>query len=462
MAFLPAWLIYGFLFTIGAVIGSFLNVCIYRIAATHLQSRYPDGGFWIQFKAAFRQAWLEFKALSSKPSHCPRCKTEIRWYDNIPIFGWLKLKGRCRSCKMWISPRYPSIELLNACLWVLVFWLEVPHDWRMNLSQSCLFTPLGPQKHPGLGWMSPETFVLSRYLFHMLLIEALLVASFIDFDHRVIPDGTTVPLMCIAVFASTAIGRLHLIPVWFQSNRLLRDFAIITPNWMHPLMDGPEVPLWINSFPHVHGFVVSLVGLIIGGGIVWVVRLFGFWLLKQEAIGFGDVMLMGMVGSFLGWQASIIAFFLAGIIATIIVLPTTFMRTENEIPYGPYLSVGSLMTILFWNQLFDRFSNIFNLGVLFLLYAGLMLLAVILSMYAILIYRRLMGIELEPHVHGRWSAGDQNWFFAGEHVDRHQGRWKQNDWEGNAAGHGTVHEERWKNGGSSGNGHLSPRRNRLE
>ena len=99
---LPLWIILPYLFIIGAMIGSFLNVCIYRIPT---QERFFD---------QLRQLW-------NRPSHCRRCGENIRWYDNVPIFGWLKLRGRCRKCRMRISPRYPLIEFLNGCLWVLLY-----------------------------------------------------------------------------------------------------------------------------------------------------------------------------------------------------------------------------------------------------------------------------------------------------------------------------------------------------
>jgi len=99
---LPFWILSLYVFVIGAVIGSFLNVCVYRI---------PQ----------YNRLWGQLRSLSEKPSHCPRCQTHIRWYDNVPIFGWLKLRGRCRSCRMWISARYPIVEFLNGSLLLLLF-----------------------------------------------------------------------------------------------------------------------------------------------------------------------------------------------------------------------------------------------------------------------------------------------------------------------------------------------------
>ncbi|WP_437188209.1 prepilin peptidase [Planctomicrobium sp. SH668] len=442
---LPLWMLLPYLFILGAIVGSFLNVCIYRIPT---QERFLN----------------QLKSLSNRPSHCPRCKTDIRWFDNVPIFGWLRLGGRCRACKMRISPRYPLIEFLNGCLWVLVFWMEVPVSVTSTLADSCVYSALGPQAYPGLGGWSPEFFVLLRYFFHMILIEALLVASFIDFDLRIIPDGSTLPAMAFAIVTSLIFGCVHLVPVWFQSPNLEQSFSVVTPDWVHPFLGGPEVPAWITAHPHLHGLAMSLVGLIVGGGIVWLVRLMGFWILRQEAMGFGDVILMGMVGAFIGWQASIIAFFIAPICALVVVAANfvweMVMRMagrrktlDRMIPYGPYLSLGTLLTILFWNPLFEGTRHFFELGVLLIPFTVLMGLLFFAALYSVQLVKRILGIQtvFEPEMQS-WRPADQTWFFKGENVNRHTCRWKTRDWDGCASSHGTIHEERWRGGQSGASG----------
>jgi len=444
----PAWIVFSYLFIIGAIVGSFLNVCVYRIP---LKERFLD----------------QLRALANRPSHCPRCQTNIRWFDNIPIFGWLKLRGRCRACRMRISSRYPLIEFLNGCLWVLIFWREVPIGLTSTLGESCLFSDLGPQSFPGLGFLSPEWFVVLRFLFHMVLVEALLVASLIDIDLRIIPDGSTLPAMLFAVLVSTLIARVHLVPVWFQSPNMEQSFSHVLPGWLHPFIAGGAVPEWISQFPHLHGFLVSLVGLLMGGGIVWGIRILGFWMLRQEAMGFGDVILMAMVGAFLGWQATLIAFFIAPMCAIVAVawasLVNLFHRFSGRhtpfvrmIPYGPYLSLGALLTILFWQSLFERTRHFFEMGILLIPFALFMALAFAASLFLVQLIKRLLGIPsfIEPE-ETMWRPADQLWFFKGETVNRHTGRWKTRDWDGCAAAHGTIHEERWRNGSATGG--LRPR-----
>lgn len=438
---LPPWIVLGYLFVLGAIVGSFLNVCIYRLPT---KDRFRD----------------QLQSLWNRPSQCPRCRTNIRWFDNIPILGWLKLRGRCRTCRMRISPRYPLIEFFNGCLWVIVFWLEVPLGFYENLQQSCVYSDLGPQNFPGLGPLSPEAFVVLRYFYHMVLVEALLVASFIDFDLKIIPDGSTLPAMFVGVAASLLIGRVHLLPVWFQSPNLEQSFSIVTPDWVHPFLAGPAVPEWVSEHPHVHGLLVSLVGLVVGGGMVWLVRLWGFWLLKQEAMGFGDVILMGLIGSFLGWQASVIAFFVAPVCAMIAVAGTWTAELLRRmfgnkqpwgrtIPYGPYLSLGALITLLAWQPLFARSRHFFELGALLLPLAATMIVLFGVCLLFVQGIKRLLGFNVMEGPIGGWRSADQTWFFQGEKVNRHTCRWKTRDWDGQAAAHGSIHEERWRGDGCS-------------
>ncbi|MCA9079579.1 MAG: prepilin peptidase [Planctomycetaceae bacterium] len=437
---LPAWLIFPFLFALGATIGSFLNVVILRSP----------------WKATL---WEQWASLSDHGSHCPRCKADIRWYDNIPIFGWLKLGGKCRNCRLPISPRYPIIELLNACLFVLVYWLEVPVGMNRALQESCLYTPLGPWTFPGLGGMSPELALHLQYLFHMVLIESLLVASVIDLDHRIIPEISTTPVTVFGVVFSAAVARVHLAPVWYQSATLERDFGILLGDRWRSLLDLPAgatvdgpiwVPAWISQHPYLHGLVVSLAGAAMGYALIKLVRELGNWVMRREAMGIGDIYLMIAIGAFLGWQATLVAFFLAPLWGLLFYGVQRLIYPDEYIPYGPFLSLGALLTLLCWNGVFERTHRIFELGPLLLplavLMVGLLLISLLLTQAA----KWLVGIPLYPEEAplGDWTAADQTAFFAGEFVNRWTGRWKIPDWEGNASGRGQIHEDRWRQGAS--------------
>ena len=427
---LPPWLVLPFMFWMGACIGSFLNVCVYRIPLAN-------------------SLWDQLKSIADRGSFCPRCKTPIRWYDNIPIFGWLSLRGRCRACEQRISMRYPLVELFNALLFVLVYWLEVPFGFSQELAKSSVFADLGPQAIPGLGGLSPLMFLHLRVVFHLVLIEAMLVATLIDWDLMIIPDGTTIPQTIFAVIASTIFGTLHLVPAWHQDPHLLRDFRITIPQALHPWLT-PEwsVPEWFTTSPHLHGLLVSLAGLVVGAVLVISVRSIGSRVLGREAMGEGDIFLMAMVGAFIGWQATVLAFFLAAFLATAAQLKTMSFKHDKEIPYGPNLSLGTLIVMLSWREVWDGFAKrFFGLGPMLIPLTLMMLILFPLLLFGMQGVKWLLGIPLHPSAPvGVWTAADQNLFAAGENVDRHQGRWPtEPDWPGNASARGTSFEEQWKN-----------------
>jgi leader peptidase (prepilin peptidase) / N-methyltransferase len=413
---LPPWVLYPFLFVFGAIVGSFLNVCAYRI---------PQ-------KERF---WESLQLLWARPSHCRRCQTNIPWHDNIPIFGWLHLKGRCRHCKAWISPRYPTVELITALLFVLVFWCEVGWGTAIPLKSSTIYSPIGPQHSPGLHGIPISTFVLLRYAYHMVLICALIVASLIDFDLRIIPDGSTLPAMTVG-FAASLIGCVHIVPVWFENASLFTDSSTVLP----------IIPAWIKAFPHLHGLAVSICGFAVGWAMIWTVRLLGNWALKQEAMGFGDVILMGAIGSFLGWQPTIIVFFVAPVIALTVVLLRLVFKRERAIPYGPYLSAAAVVTLIAWPRLWPMAERVVGLGLLVVPVALISIASLALSLMAARMIRLLLGFpDVPPEPVGEWGGADQNQFQAGERNDIHEGSWRPKDaWPGVLTGRGMWYVEKWK------------------
>jgi leader peptidase (prepilin peptidase) / N-methyltransferase len=410
------WVLYPFLFVFGSIVGSFLNVCAYRIPQKE-------------------KLWESLQLLWARPSHCRRCQTNIPWHDNIPIFGWLFLKGRCRSCRAWISPRYPTVELVTALLFVLVFWCEIGWGTAIPLKESTIYSPIGPQHAPGLHGVPISTFVMLRYAYHMVLICALIVASLIDFDLRIIPDGSTLPAMAVG-FAASLVGCVHIVPVWFENVSLFADTS----------MAMPHIPEWIKAHPHLHGLAVSVAGFAVGWAMIWTVRLLGNWALKQEAMGFGDVILMGTIGSFLGWQPTIIVFFVAPVIAlTVVVLRLVFKR-ERAIPYGPYLSGAAVVTLVAWPKLWPMIDRVVGSGVLIVPIVLISIASLAVSLMLARMIRLSLGFgDLAPEQVNEWSAADQHELQAGERNDIYQGLWRPgNAWPGIQSGRGMIHVERWK------------------
>ena len=293
----------------------------------------------------------------------------------------------------------------------------------------------------------------------MVLIEALVVSTFIDFDLQIIPDGATLPAMCVGVLGGLVIGQVHLVPVWFQRGDLSNFVALIydvwgdgaaPPGWLKTItgfwwMSGSGIPSWCAQYPHLHGLAVSLAGLVVGGGVVWIVRIIGQSVLKQEAMGFGDVVLMAMVGSFLGWQPTVLVFVLAPALALIAVAGTWLINRPREIPYGPYLSLAALIVILGWKWIWDMFERVFELGPMLPFLA----LAMSLGLYGLLqlvqFIKWCLGIELyPPDWVEEWTSADQLSYLAMEQTDPQQGQWRNSSWPGSQAGTGRIHVDNWR------------------
>lgn len=355
---LPAYFMLSWLFLYGAVIGSFLTVCVHRLPK----------------HAGILAAW---RSLVHNPSHCDRCEKKLLARDNIPIFGWLFLRGRCRFCQKSIPIQYPLIELANGLLFVLVYALEVPLNHWTPITSSSFSCPLGPTTFANAWDLSPLIIFNCRYAYHLILIEALFVASLIDWESMTIPDAVTLPAMLLGVLGASTFGAFWIVPVWFQ-DPLLAEITIewiptaLRANWM-----TEPIPSWIATNPHEHGLAVSLAGLIVGGGTVWIVRLVARLAMGREAMGFGDVVLMAMVGSFIGWQPVIVVFFIAPVLALVATAAMRTFQIGREIPYGPYLSLATLTVLLGWRWIWPIVGWYFSLGLLLIVIGSTMTAAIL-------------------------------------------------------------------------------------
>jgi leader peptidase (prepilin peptidase)/N-methyltransferase len=262
-------------FLFGLIVGSFLNVCIVRL---------PRGG-----------------SIVKPPSHCPRCQSRIKFYDNIPLISFLLLRAKCRNCGEPISWRYPLVELTNALLYIGI------------VSEF---------------WLGGEAFMM------MVLCSSLIVITVIDYDHMIIPDKITLPGMLIGL--------------------------TLAPFFMSPL--GDPLPFNLEALiphagPYLTGFLNSLIGLILGGGLLLSIGWAWEKLRHIEAMGGGDVKLMGMVGSFLGWKGALLTIMLgalAGSVIGVLLIVLKRHKMEKLIPFGPFLAAGALASafygpdIVFW------------------------------------------------------------------------------------------------------------------
>lgn len=366
---LPQPVVLLWLFVLGAVVGSFLNVCIYRL---------PQ----------HESLWDQLRGLNHPPSSCPWCQKRILANDNIPIIGWLRLGGRCRFCRHAIPMRYALIEFFNGLLWVVLYVMIVPAGITAKIETSALYSPLGALAQPGLTAPSIIWLVNAEYIYFLILAEALLVATFIDYDLMTIPDGVTVPAMIIGVIGATILGAPTLWPAWL-----------------------PAVPSWLSAHPHWHGLISSLAGLVVGGGTVWIVRILGQWVFRREAMGFGDVTLMATIGAYLGWQPSLIVFLLVGPLCMIAAtLVTRSLQFSRPIPFGPYLSMGALLVVLCWNRWSSRYRTVFDLGsllpLIFIL-MGMLLVPILVLARSIKRYLGIPDNPDDPDESEEWKSGDK-------------------------------------------------------
>lgn len=423
---IPLPIVLTWLFVFGAVVGSFLNVCIYRI---------PQHD----------SLWAQLRGLNHPPSSCPWCKKRILAIDNIPIIGWLRLAGRCRFCRHWIPVRYALIEFFNGLLWVVLYVAIVPAGFGAKIQSSALYSSLGALAQAGLTQPALVTLVHLEYFYFLILAEALLVATFIDFDLMIIPEAVTTPATIIGVVGAWALGAPTLWPAWFFSPQELYGLEPVLPVWLHWMLGLPAQLPWLVAHPHWHGLISSLLGLVVGGGTVWIVRVVGNWVFQREAMGDGDIYLMAMIGAFLGWQPAMIVFFLvAPLCALAATAATLTLQFSRPIPFGPYLSVGALLVVIFWNPWFSKFETFFSRGpllpIVFIL-MGVMFVPVLMFVRFVK-YR--FGFRDDPEAFEEWTSGDQLTFYANKEERDGRAIPPSSGWPGNSAGRGTLHTDRWR------------------
>ena len=187
-----------------------------------------------------------------------------------------------------------------------------------------------PEVRPAVFWW------VFRSVFFAVLIVQLVSATATDLRTHYILDSSTMPGMVLAVLMATLSGDLQMCHLWVDWNQVV------------PQLSGPYIPDWIKVSPHLHGLAWSMAGLVTGGGLIWLSRAISSWVLGQEALGFGDVTLMAMIGAFLGWQPVLIVFLIAPLCALLAGLLVRVLSKRTYVPYGPYLSLAALIVLFSW------------------------------------------------------------------------------------------------------------------
>jgi leader peptidase (prepilin peptidase) / N-methyltransferase len=392
------------LFLLGTILGAAANFLIYheRIESLPISP-------WMR-----EEEESDEKSQSAKKKGIRRKRPRIgkrRWFDFIPIIGWFGLSRESPifGKGFWIRPML--IELLMGVGMAVLYQYEI----EGGLLPAAFPPPFAPAT---LG------IIRCQFSAHVALIFFMLVASMIDADETYIPDSTTISGtlvgLAFAAFSpqsllpevipnAAGVFKIEFLritspnawPVWLNSPFysglaiglgcwLLWCFALLPITWYsrHGWRRAWELcgaricrertsllililailgPAGIAFAWHCGGdnwvsLLTALVGMATGGLVVWVVRILGSAALKTEAMGFGDVTLLAMIGAFLGWQAILIVFFIAPFAAIVIGLFRLIFRHRSEIPYGPFLCLAALTTILYWEPLWDRTWLLFSVG----------------------------------------------------------------------------------------------------
>ncbi len=250
------------------------------------------------------------ESVVSPPSHCPKCNVRIRWYQNIPILSWCALRGRCASCGKPISPRYICVETLGGLLFLAVYL-----QWTAG--GAVLAAPSGAW---GLGmapfrslWMMPAEW---------LVVAGLMLGAFIDLDHFYLPDRVTIGGMALGVPLSALLPELQ------------------------------------REATHLASLISSLEGLAFGFLFMWGIGWAFSRLVKREALGFGDVKLMGAIGAFFGPSAVLFTLMASSAIGTLFAI-VLFAKGKARpggftmVPYGPFIAMGALVW-MYWGPVLLR------------------------------------------------------------------------------------------------------------
>jgi leader peptidase (prepilin peptidase)/N-methyltransferase len=273
----------------GAIVGSFLNVVIWRTGVRLDEEFAAEEGRAPVGKV--RSAQFGSRSI------CPACGAPIPFHYNLPVAGWLLLRGRAACCRTPISPRYPFVEALTAALFAgLVFLVDA--------------SPFGA---------TPTAAAIAFVAFAFFTAD-LIANTFIDFDYRILPDRLTRPLLVVGLVAGFALGP---------------DFA-----------GGLPESFVSRISPYLAGLLASGIGAAAGWALTFGIRALGSAAFGQEAMGLGDVKLMTGVGAFLGWPGALLTFFLGSLIGAVAgLLGRAVGFDTHRIAFGPYLATGAVLTL---------------------------------------------------------------------------------------------------------------------
>lgn len=319
-------------------------------------------------------------------------------------------RGNRTAARTW------SVQLFTGALLAGLYWWEI--------GRLALLPPIqGPVP---LNLVPFWANLHGQFAAHVVLIALMLLASLVDLEEKIIPDAITVPgtlvglaaaaaypwillptgvvfvpgglveleflqlnspndypallegfprvaslllgLACIAAWCFALLPRR-----WYGRHGWRRAAAVMLARvvrervswqilWIGVAGSAVIVVVWLSAGPRWQGLLSSLVGMAVGGGIIWAVRLIGAVVLRREAMGFGDVTLLAMIGAYTGWQTCLLIFFLAPVMGLVLGIAQLIINREAEIPYGPFLCLAALAIVVLWSDVWQRAADVFQLG----------------------------------------------------------------------------------------------------
>jgi leader peptidase (prepilin peptidase) / N-methyltransferase len=295
MAFLdlPPWMLSLLLAPFGLVLGSFGNVLIHRLPLEEPEDRN----------------------VVTKASHCPACKAQIKPWHNVPLFGWLWLRGRCAACGWKIPVRYPLVELLTGLLFAASPWIF----------------PFGT-----LIWLKG-----------LVCGFALIVLFFTDFTEMMLPDALQFPLMALGVLFSVPqlLRPEAVVSVWTGPSELMQ--ALVFHNGLQPAS-------WFHGFEAAVTWQASLLGLVLGYGGPALLNQVYKWIRKTDGLGMGDFKMLAWLGAFWGWGPMLGILFLGAGLGAAVGVPLMLMRRsggQTMLPFGCFLALATPIIVFFGRAL---------------------------------------------------------------------------------------------------------------
>ncbi|MBD3183923.1 prepilin peptidase [Candidatus Poribacteria bacterium] len=261
---------------LGLAVGSFLNVCIYRIPR-------------------------DISIIKPSRSFCPNCQHKISALENIPVLSYIFLRGKCRHCKAPISPRYMVVEIITAALFIVMLLRSMTMHQEVK-------------------------FIILEFITTAFFVSLLIAITFIDLEFYIIPD------------------------------------KIVLTGLIFGLLSAIAASVLTNSYKPI---AFRILGMVTGAGIIYVIAVAGSAIFRKQAMGGGDVKLMGMVGIYTGFwphiPLTIVIGSVFGSVIGVILISASKKKMGSRIPFGPFLALGALISLLFGNPLIKWYTGIMGI-----------------------------------------------------------------------------------------------------